>query len=235
MRPLIGVTPLWRTEKEHLWMRLEYLEGVMEAGGAPVVFPFTEDEELVAQLTEMCDGIMFTGGHDISPSIYGEEPIPQLEDVSEQRDRLELLVFKKAMELHKPIFGICRGIQFLNAALGGTLYQDIPTQYDTEIAHHQSEPYPVPTHQVNIVPGSPLAGLLGDGPIMVNSFHHQAVKDLAPGLVPMAWSTDGLLEAFYRPGPEYFWAVQWHPEMLFKNDENSKILFRSFVDACKNE
>ena len=182
MRPLIGVTPLWRTEKEHLWMRLEYLEGVMEAGGAPVVFPFTEDEELVAQLTQMCDGILFTGGHDISPSIYGEEPLPQLEDVSEQRDRLELLVLKKAMELHKPIFGICRGIQFLNAALGGTLYQDIPTQYDTEIAHHQSEPYPVPTHQVNIVPGSPLAGLLGNDPIMVNSFHHQAVKDLAPGL-----------------------------------------------------
>ena len=233
MRPVIGVMPLWREEKRDLWMRLGYLDGVIDAGGAPIVFPFTEDAELVDQLCEMCDGIMFTGGDDISPSIYGEEPIPELENVSEERDALELLVIEKAMEMQIPVFGICRGIQFLNAYLGGTLYQDLPAQFGNEIEHHQSEPYPVPTHEVSIIPGTPLADLLGKDSIAVNSFHHQAVKKLANGLIPMASSADGLVEAFYRPGPVYFWAVQWHPEMLFQHDENSRKLFRSFVEACK--
>lgn len=233
MRPVIGVMPLWRAEKRDLWMRLGYLEGIMEAGGAPIVFPFTEDEELVAQLCDMCDGFLFTGGDDVAPSLYGEEPIPQLGEVSEERDKLELLVIKKAMDMERPIFGICRGLQFLNVYLGGTLYQDLPAQFGDDIAHHQSEPYPVPTHDVRIVPDTPLADLMEKESIAVNSFHHQAVKDLADGLIPMAWSPDGLVEAFYRPGPYYFWAVQWHPEMLFKNDENSKKLFRSFVDASK--
>ncbi len=233
MRPVIGVLPLWRAEKEQLWMRPDYLEGIMEAGGAPLIFPFTEDEELAAQLTQMCDGILFTGGQDVSPSIYGEESLPQLEEVSEQRDKLELLVIREALRLEKPVFGICRGLQFLNAALGGTLYQDLYTQYDTRISHRQSEPYNMPTHEVSIAPGSPLAEVLGDGPIVVNSFHHQGIKDLADSLVPMAWAPDGLVESFFRPGPVFFRAVQWHPEMLFKNDENSRKLFRSFVEACK--
>ncbi len=233
MKPVIGVLPLWRSEKERLWMRPDYLDGIMEAGGAPLIFPFTEDEELTDQFTGMCDGILFTGGQDVSPAIYGEEPLPQLEEVSDRRDRLELLVIKEALALEKPVFGICRGLQFLNAALGGTLYQDLSTQYDARIPHRQSEPYSVPTHEVNIEPGSPLADVLGSGPISVNSFHHQGVKDLAPGLVPMAWAPDGLVESFFRPGSAFFWAVQWHPEMLFRNDENSRKLFRTFVEACR--
>ena len=232
-KPVIGVMPLFRSDKGDLWMRMGYLGGILEAGGAPIIFPFTKDEELVDQFCGMCDGFLFTGGQDISPSIYGEDPLPELEEVSEERDSLELLVIKRALELKRPVFGICRGLQFLNAYLGGTLYQDIPSQYGTDILHLQTEPYPVPTHEVRIAPDTPLASLLDTETISVNSFHHQGVKKLADGLVPAAWAPDGIVEAFYRPGSVFFAAVQWHPEMLYENDESSRRLFRAFVNAAK--
>ena len=130
------------------------------------------------------------------------------------------------------MLGICRGIQFFNACLGGTLYQDLPTEHPSEVAHVMRPPYDQTVHSVALLPGTPLAALLGRAELGVNSYHHQAIKVLAPGLVEMARSEDGLVEAVYLPDKSFVWAVQWHPEFSFRTDENSRKIFSAFVAAA---
>ena len=137
------------------------------------------------------------------------------------------------MVLDKPVLGICRGIQFLNAALGGSLYQDIPSQHPSAVEHHQSPPYDQPSHEVTLVQGSPLQTLLGQEELLVNSYHHQAVKRLADGLEVMAWSEDGLVEAVWKPDQRFLWAVQWHPEFSFRTEEASRRIFAAFAGSMK--
>ena len=142
-----------------------------------------------------------------------------------------MLVVVKAMSADKPILGICRGIQFINAILGGTLYQDIPKQHPSSIEHHQVPPYDIPVHEVDVVENSPLQKCLGISRLSVNSYHHQAVKRIAPELSVMAVSTDGIIEALYRPNSRFLWAVQWHPEFSYMTDVNSMKIFRAFTEA----
>ena len=130
------------------------------------------------------------------------------------------------------MLGICRGIQFLNAALGGTLWQDLPVQCPSPVDHHQTGAYDKPIHTVRLLPGTPLANLLQREVLPVNSYHHQAVRALAPGLAPMAVAPDGIVEAVYEPGRRFVWAVQWHPEFSWKADEASRRIFAAFVGAC---
>ena len=231
MKPLVGVMPLWDDEKESIWMLPGYLDGLEEAGATPVIFPMTEDPEEIDRLVDMCDGILLTGGHDVTPSVYGEAPLEGKVSCCAGRDDMEKLVLAKAMRDDKPVLGICRGIQFVNAVLGGTLYQDLPSQRPSPVEHHQTPPYDVPVHEVTVIKDTPLFDCLGTERLRVNSYHHQAVKDLAPGLEVMAESEDGLVEALYRPGSKFLWAVQWHPEFSFKTDESSKMIFRAFVEA----
>ena len=233
MKPIIGVMPLWDKKKDSLWMLPGYLDGISQAGGIPVIFPFTADGRELDQLMDMCGGFLLTGGHDVSPGVYGEEPMEDLLDTCGKRDDMELTVLEKAVGSDRPVLGICRGIQFINAALGGTLYQDLPTQHPSGISHRQKPPYDAPSHEVTIVEGSPLHRCLGADRIPVNSCHHQAVKQLAPGLEPMAVSPDGLVEAVYMPGKRFVWAVQWHPEFSFRTDANSRKIFRAFIDAIE--
>ena len=233
MKPLIGVMPLWDDEKESLWMLPGYLDGLREAGGLPVVFPFTTDEEELEQLVNLCDGFLFTGGHDVSPALYHEEPLPGLVSSCEKRDEMESIVLRKALEADKPVLGICRGIQFINAALGGTLYQDLPSQHPSGTEHHQHAPYDVPAHEVLVEKDSPLYACLGTERIPVNSYHHQAVRQVADGLQVMASAPDGLAEALYRPGSRFLWALQWHPEFSFRTDGNSRKIFRAFVSSME--
>lgn len=129
-------------------------------------------------------------------------------------------------------WGICRGIQFFNACLGGTLYQDLPTEYPLEVAHVMRPPYDQTVHSVALLPGTPLAALLDRAELGVNSYHHQAIKALAPSLAEMARSEDGLVEAVYLPDKSFVWAVQWHPEFSFRTDENSRKIFSAFVAAA---
>ena len=230
MKPLVGVMPLWDDEKDSLWMLPGYLEGLKEAGATPVIFPLTDDPEEISRLVDICDGILLTGGHDVDPSIYGEEPLNGKVSCCKARDDMERLVLEDAMKKDKPILGICRGIQFINAVLGGTLYQDLPTQHPSVIDHHQTPPYDVPVHDVIIKKVSPLYDCLCSDRISVNSYHHQAVKDVAPCLEVMAESEDGIVEALYKPFYSFLWAVQWHPEFSYKKDENSRKIFKAFVE-----
>lgn len=223
--------PLWDEKRDSLWMLPGYLDGLGQAGGIPVIFPFTSDEEELDRLMSLCDGFLFTGGDDVSPDIYGEEPMTDLLECCRKRDDMELIVLRKAVESDKPVLGICRGLQFINAALGGTLYQDLPTQRPSDVEHHQTGDYDVPTHDVALVPDSPLCRYLGKTDMRVNTYHHQGIKDLADGLSVMGTAPDGLTEAFYRPASRFLWAVQWHPEFMFRTDADSREIFRAFVES----
>ena len=229
---LIGMLPLWDDEKDSLWMLPGYFDGIRQAGGMPIMLPLTDDPQDIAQLATLCDGFLFTGGHDVTPMLYGETPINESVVCCPKRDTMETIMLREALRLDKPVLGICRGIQFINAAMGGTLYQDLPTQHPSDVEHHQHPPYDRPAHTVSILPDTPLKELLGCGKMPVNSYHQQAVRDLAPGLLPMAVSSDGLIEALYQPAACFLWAVQWHPEFSFRTDENSPKILAAFLNAA---
>lgn len=144
------------------------------------------------------------------------------------------ILLPAVMAWDKPILGICRGIQFINAALRGTLWQDLPSQHPSDIEHHMNPPYDAFGHNVSLVPGTPLASLFaGQTEIAVNSYHHQAVREPAAGLEVMAVAPDGVIEALYRPASHFLWAVQWHPEFLYKVDPRSQAIFDAFVGSCR--
>ena len=229
--PLIGVTPLWDVERQSVWMLPDYLDGIKSAGGIPVVLPIAMSEADAERIVESFDGFLFTGGQDVSPSLYGTEDATGTIVSSPERDKEETLLLQKALEADKPILGICRCLQFINVFLGGTLWQDLPSQHPSAIVHRQGKPYGVPKHQVSI--SGELQSLLGKDILDVNTLHHQAVKDLGNGLTPMAVAPDGLIEAFQMLDKRFVWAVQWHPEYLFKTDKDSLAIFSCFVEHCK--
>lgn len=229
--------PLIDYEKKSYWMLPGYLEGILRAGGVPVMLPPTNDTSVLLQLAASCDGFLFTGGQDVSPSLYGEAQIEACGETSRARDEMEKILLHMAQDADLPVLGICRGIQFINAAMGGTLYQDLPTQHPGTVEHHQAPPYDVPVHQVEILPDTPLHDILEDlldekDALSVNSYHHQAVKDKAPGLQVTARSEDGIIEGLYDPTKTFFHTVQWHPEFSVRTDESSMRLFKAFTDAC---
>ncbi len=232
-KKIVGVMPLWDSGRESLWMLPGYLDGIIRAGGLPVIFPLGAEEEGDAErLCDLCGGFLFTGGQDVDPRLYGERPLPETGEISPRRDALERAVLAYALERGRPVLGICRGIQFINAALGGTLYQDLPTQFPSGTEHRMSPPYGRRVHDVRVVPDTPLYRLLGAPVIGVNSYHHQAVKDPAPGLRVMARSEDGLIEGLYMEDRDFVWGVQWHPEFYGPEDRASRLIFGAFVDRC---
>lgn len=234
MKPLIGIVPLVDEEKESLWMLPGYMEGVAEAGGIPLMLPLTEDGEDISRLLDSIDGILLTGGHDVHPSVYREEPVPECGAVCRERDAMESELLKQALKRDIPVLGICRGIQFLNAYLGGTLYQDLPTERPSGTEHHQKPPYDIPVHRVSVEKASGLSRLLNTDSLSVNSYHHQAIKEKADSLKTMAISEDGIIEAVEMPDKRFVWAVQWHPEFSLRRDLSSRKIFEEFVRNCSN-
>lgn len=228
-KPLIGIVPLIDTEKNSYWMLPGYMDAVKRAGGIGIMLPPTQLYEDLHQLAQSCDGLLFTGGHDISPTLYGVQSTELCGEILPDRDAMEAGLLKEALALDKPILGICRGMQLINAVLGGTLIQDIPKQFPSEISHRQPAPYNAPSHSVSVT--GALAACLETDTIMVNSCHHQGIEKLSPALESMAAAPDGLIEAVCMPGKRFLWAFQWHPEML--QDENSNKIFQSFLDAAK--
>ncbi|GAK08279.1 gamma-glutamyl-gamma-aminobutyrate hydrolase family protein [Geomicrobium sp. JCM 19038] len=233
-KPVIGVTPLYDYEKNSYWMLPGYMEAIELAGGIPVVLPFMNDQASIQQLTSMYDGFLFTGGHDVNPALYGEVKSNLCGEVCKEKDELEYALFHEVLNMNKPAFGICRGLQLMNVALGGSLYQDLPTEIaqDEPILHKQEPPYDRPIHQVSIHPNSSLYDIVQTTTLKVNSYHHQGIKNLAEGFEPYAVADDGLVEAIGHRDYEFVLAVQWHPEFHVQSP-SSQALFRAFVDHAK--
>ena len=232
--PNIGVIPLWDVDIGISHRLQMYLNGIESAGGRCTIFPKYYDRDSIVRQCGGVDGILFTGGVDLSPGLYGEEKDAQCGSIQKDRDELELLVFKEAvLNMDKPAFGICRGIQLINVALGGSLYQDLPTRFkgSVTVCHDQKNLNDEYSHIVAIEAGSPLRALTETDSLYVNSYHHQGIHKLAPSLERMASSKDGLTEAVYMPGKKFVWAVQWHPERTL-HDAASRKLFESFVQTA---
>ena len=225
MRPVIGVTPCSTLA--------DYVESVKRAGGEPVVLSNDDDPSAVL---ERVDGILLTGGLDVDPGLYGEAR-HQATRTAPDRDRFEVPLAKAAVERDVPLFAICRGVQVLNVAEGGTLVQDIPSAVTTELNHSVDVPKDHQAHAVKVTPGTRLAAsLAGEAPTdtcTVNSRHHQAVATVAPEFVVAAVSPDGVVEAIERPASSFCVGVQWHPENFWRSGEFSG-LFAAFVNAAAN-
>lgn len=235
-QPLIGISgSITKDDSQHFLLRC-YMQRLTENGAIPLLLSPDMDDEQIDQCAKQLDGLMLAGGNDIDPALYGHAAVPELGEVNPLRDRLEMRIVPAFLRENKPVFGICRGIQALNVALGGSLYQDLPSQYrDTpegmeRITHSQPAPYDVPVHSADILPGTMLARITGAEKLMVNSMHHQAVWTAAPGLTVCARAADGVIEAVEMQGSPFVLAVQWHPERL--TDDASRSLFAAFVRAA---
>ena len=223
-RPVIGITPCSRLD--------DYVESVKRAGGEPRILSNSDDPERVVREV---DGVLLTGGLDVDPARYGETPHPTTE-AAPDRDRFEIPLSRAAIAGDLPIFAICRGVQVLNVAAGGTLVQDIPSAVTTDLNHSIDAPKNHLAHRVHVRPGTRLAEALGGAAdpetCDVNSRHHQSVAMVAPAFVASAVSPDGVVEAIERPGAAFCLGVQWHPENFWKTGEFAP-LFSAFVDAAK--
>ena len=234
MKPIIGI--LADVDRNRVTsVKGDYISAIEMAGGVPFVFPYVQNDETLGEMVDACDGIFFTGGVDISPDRYGEDKKPTCGEPQLNRDVLEFKAFDMAFKMKKPILAVCRGAQLVNVALGGTLYQDIPTEVDTDTVHRQTEGIYEYSHDVEIKEGTPLFRLCGETRIKANSFHHQAIKKLGEGLAVMAQADDGIVEAVYYTGNRYICAYQWHPERLFYNDDFNRGVFGDFVKECIRE
>lgn len=208
--PVIGITGNYSTQT--CTLAEGYYQSVLKAGGIPFIIPPFSETDCLGELLDQLDGIIFSGGGDINPLLLGEEPIKELHSITPQRDLQELLLARLAYDRQIPMLGICKGMQVINAALGGTLYQDIHTQMEgTRIKHSQDLDREYPSHTITISPDSILEKLFGNQ-LAVNSFHHQACKDVAPGLKTTATSPDGVIEAIESSEHKSVLGLQWHPE-----------------------
>jgi len=223
MRPVIGVTRCSRID--------DYVESVVRAGGEPLLLEPTDDPS--ASLDRI-DGLLLTGGADVDPAEYGEPPHPSVE-IDAARDAFEIPLTRGAMAREMPLLAICRGVQVLNVAAGGTLVQDIPTAITSDLNHSVEVPKDAVAHSVDIVPGSRLAGCVsGTTPqsCAVNSRHHQSVGVVGAPFVVSAVSPDGVIEAIEQPDVPFCLGVQWHPENFWRTGEFAP-LFASFIDAAR--
>lgn len=232
MAPIIGLTPIVDDEKKNA-LYSTYVDSINDAGGLAIILPYTDNESVLRGYAGLCDGFLFTGGVDVDPAIYGEDILPECGVIQKYRDSYELRLLSLVIESKKPAIFICRGAQVLNVGLGGTLYQDIETQYKTEIPHTQTQAKTEPSHDVNVLEDTPLYRLVGKTRMTANSFHHQSIKDLGRGLCVMATADDGIIEAVYSTGDAYLRAYQWHPERLARLSRDNNALFVDFIKAAK--
>ncbi|MEW9668935.1 gamma-glutamyl-gamma-aminobutyrate hydrolase family protein [Ammoniphilus sp. 3BR4] len=231
MKPLIGITASF--DGTHIKVPKENIQAILQAGGLPFILPYAEDEQTIRQIASQLDGLLLTGGGDIDPFLFGDEPLPSLGSITPERDTLEVLLIREMLSLDKPILGICRGCQILNIAAGGDMYQDIYTQKSSPLLQHsQNAPRYHVSHYADIRQKTLLHRIMGEERIKINSFHHQAVRNLADGFCIAATSTDGVIEAFDSREHAFVLGVQWHPEDLILKHPIMFKLFTAFVAAC---
>lgn len=233
-KPVIGVIPQYEAEKDRIKIEGAYFRAIKALGGVPFLFPLFNDAKDLDDLLAISDGFLYTGGPDVHPKFFNEEIIPECGVILPDRDKLELELFPRIYKAKKPVLGICRGIQTMNIALGGSIYQDIKAQMQNSnlLAHFQKSHDTVETHTVKIQKGTLLYDILNKDEIEVNSFHHQSVKNLGNQLQIAASSSDGVIEAITGTDHPFFLGVQWHPEYLYEKNEDAAKVFEAFIQAC---
>ncbi len=224
-KPVIGVTTSFedRAHLENQTVNPHYIEGVRKAGGEDRVLDFLTPAEKLPEVVSGLDGLLLIGGGDVDPSFYGAQREPECGEPCLEKDNFEIAIFHEALRQGKPVLGICRGIQVINVAMGGTLVQDVPKEYG--VLHQQTKGL-VYWHDVRVDRNTRLGALIGRDVLMTNSYHHQCIRDLAPGLVPVAWSREGFIEAVEGEGVI---ATQWHPERTVATDAVSLRFFEDLV------
>lgn len=239
-KPLIGIIGNLLIDQggmfpgyERAYVNNDYVQTVAMAGGTPFILPIISDFDTIKSQIKNMDALVISGGYDVNPLLYGEEPIQQQGFLCPERDEYDIKVIKAALELNKPILGVCRGLQILNVTLGGTLHQDTSQAEGSYIKHQQSSRPDVASHTVDVVKGTRLHDILGKS-ILTNSFHHQAVKEVAPGFKISARAKDGVIEAIEKEDG-FVIAVQWHPEMMAKKDSKMLDLFKALIKQCNKE
>ncbi len=236
--PMIGVSGSIDKAEKELNLPASYTRALMAAGVIPVLLTPMMDDVMLSACLDVLDGVMLAGGNDVAPDCYGDDPICELGEVNPVRDDFEIRLVKMATDRKMPVLGICRGIQSLNVAMGGTLWQDLPSQFRTSdgqkpMAHSQTRSDFYTSHRVVLEKDTLLYNAIGRQEIRVNSFHHQAVCIPAPCMKVAAHATDGVIEAIENPDFPFIVGVQWHPERYFDRDETAMAVFRAFADAAK--
>lgn len=234
MKPVIGITTDVQQDGENI-LKNTYVQAVIRAGGLPMIVPVGLEQD-VEQLIEMFDGLLLSGGNDINPMLFNEEPHEYLGVVSPSRDSSELELARRMLKTGKPILGICRGLQVLNVAVGGTLYQDLYKQNDSPILQHiQKAPNTHCSHYVQLDKGSLLESIAGSERIQVNSYHHQSLKEVPSDFKVTGVASDGIVEAIESTDEQFVLGVQWHPEALSAaGDAVSLRIFERFISECAN-
>lgn len=227
---LIAVTPDYLEEKNLVTIKHEYFDLVRRNGAIPVLLPFIESEEAIDLYIEKFDGFLITGGADLSPRLYGEDKLEACGFPIDRRDSLEYKLIRRLYEKDKPVLGICRGLQIMNVALGGSLYQDLKSQVDSKILHSPKEFIYDLSHLV-INEENSLFSKIFDDNFYVNSMHHQAVKDLACGLKVGQRANDGVIEGIYAPDKKFFAGIQWHLEMYPHHLKEYYQFMKAFVES----
>lgn len=242
MKPLIGITPDFNAgdrratqgREPTYFLRARYLQAIEDAGGLPLILPLTATPSGLRSLLTRLHGLVLTGsGPDLPPGLYGERQRYDYPLMSRQRADFETGLARLVQRAGVPTLGLCGGMQSLNVGLGGTLYQDIPSQLSLSLRHRQSAAAEKPSHWVEVRPESLLQRILGRGRIRVNSSHHQSVKRVAPSLTVSAVAPDGVIEAIESRRHPFLLGVQWHPEFLYRHDGMARRIFASFVKAAR--
>lgn len=232
-QPIIGITCLVDFKEERQRQNETYIQAVLKAGGVPVLLPAVDAEEVIKEHAQLIDGLLVSGGPDMDPQYFGEQPVPELGAVNPVMDAYESRLVRLILDLDKPLLGICRGEQVLNVVAGGTLYQDLRRALPGVLKHGQDQPRWFPSHTVRLVPESKLAAILGVEELPVNSFHHQAVARVAPGFIASAHAQDGVVEAIESQNHRFVLGVQWHPEGMWNQAKNYDALFAAFIQAAQ--
>lgn len=234
-RPLIGVISCVRDEGKTQYVYRKYMQAIQAAGGMPVLLSIDPPEDTMTALLSRLDGLLLAGGPDVDPKYYGREALPELGSVSPERDRTEMDMIRLFRQMNKPILGICRGIQSMAVAFGGTLYQDLPTQKPSDTDHYPDKVgWSIrEAHNISVERGTRLETISGGGTWSVNSYHHQAVETLPEGARLAALAPDGVIEAFEMPTGALCLGVQWHPERIYDTDEHAFALFKALVYSAR--
>jgi|SRR5690625_2527416 len=237
MKPIIGIVPSIDEESNQYYSNIENAEAIIRVGGLPYLLPYVTCNRDILRIVNIIDGLYVAGGNDVDPKYFNETPHEEIGEINPTRDIFELHLLKMMFKRNKPVLGVCKGMQMINVALGGDLYQDISSQYKDELIQHKQRAKIVhPTHPIDVKTGTKLYRMIKKKNVYVNSYHHQAVRRLGRNVIVSSYATDGVIEAIESTAHTFVIGVQWHPECLIVSEDPSFLaLYEFFIHHCQKK